>query len=130
MKLKFWQWEFDFDTDDARIVVPLILLLLGVFFTPLRREWLLAGGAAYYLLIFFLPKLALMVMKAVTGALKRQRNRCPYCKSHEIILQGMAEFRGDVPYDWYLCNSCRQTSIFVFDRMIKANSEPRQVPNR
>jgi hypothetical protein len=27
MKIKLWQWEYDFDKEDAKIVVPLILLL-------------------------------------------------------------------------------------------------------
>ena len=29
MKIKLWQWEYDFDKEDAQIVVPLALLLLG-----------------------------------------------------------------------------------------------------
>ena len=30
--------------------------------------------------------------------------RCPYCKSREIILRGLQEFHGDIPYDHYFCN--------------------------
>jgi len=30
MKIKLWQLEYDFDKEDAKIVVPLILLLLGI----------------------------------------------------------------------------------------------------
>ena len=41
MKIKLWQLEYDFDKEDAKIVVPLILLLLGLIFTQLRKDILL-----------------------------------------------------------------------------------------
>jgi hypothetical protein len=47
MKIRFGQWgEYDFDKEDAKIVVPLILLLLGLTLTPLRKEWLIGAAAA------------------------------------------------------------------------------------
>src|SRR5580693_5060137 len=55
MKIKIGSWvDYDFDKEDAKIAVPLILLLLGLTLTPLRKEWLLAGVTAYYVLYFFL----------------------------------------------------------------------------
>jgi hypothetical protein len=113
MRIKLWQWEYDFDKEDAKIVVPLILLLLGLAFTQLRKDWLLGGAAAYYLLYFFLPP----CFQALNKLSARLRHwfafRCPYCKSREIILQGLQEFHGDIPYDHYFCNRCRETSVFV-----------------
>jgi hypothetical protein len=64
MKIKLGSWaDYDFDKEDAKIAVPLILLLLGLAFTPLRKGWLLAGVAAYYALYFF-----------YLGASQRSRN--------------------------------------------------------
>jgi len=51
---KLWQWEYDLEKEDAKIVIPLILLLLGLTFTPHHAEVLWAGAVAYYLLYFFL----------------------------------------------------------------------------
>jgi hypothetical protein len=48
MTIKLGNWaDYDFDKEDAKIAVPLILLLLGLALTPLRKEWLLAGVASY-----------------------------------------------------------------------------------
>jgi hypothetical protein len=30
MKIKFWQFEYEFDRDDAKIVVPIALLLVAI----------------------------------------------------------------------------------------------------
>jgi hypothetical protein len=66
MKLKLWQvGEYDFDKEDAKIVIPLILLLLGLSFTPLRKDVLWAGAITYYLLYFFLMP-CLMALQKVT----------------------------------------------------------------
>jgi DNA-directed RNA polymerase subunit RPC12/RpoP len=119
MKLKFWQWELEFDKDDAKIVIPLILLLLGVTITPLPKHWLLAGFAAYYAIFFFLHKL----IEPLKAWLKRLHNkrvyRCPHCMSRYTVMLGMQEYLGDIPYDWYRCNDCGEDSVFVDDRLIK-----------
>jgi len=113
MRIKLWQLEYDFDKDDAKIVVPLILLVLALSVTQIRKDALLAGVGAYYLLYFFLPPL-LVTIKNMLGRVRHWRTyRCPYCKSHELILQGMQEFHGDIPYDHYFCHRCRKTSVFV-----------------
>jgi hypothetical protein len=126
MKIKIGNWgEYEFDKEDARIVVPLILLLLALFLTPLRKEVLLAAAVAYYFLYFFLPPFFRAFKQLLARARHRFRFRCPYCKSHELILQGMQEFHGDIPYDHYFCNRCRETSVFVntlgLDKMIAPN---------
>jgi hypothetical protein len=112
MKIKLWQLEYDFDKEDA-VVVPLILLLLGLTFTQLRKDRLLAGVTAYYLLYFFLPPCVVALQKLFARIHHWRIFRCPYCKSREIILQGIQEFHGDIPYDHYFCNRCRETSVFV-----------------
>lgn len=122
MKIKLWQLEYDFDKEDAKIVVPLILLLLGMTLTQLRKDWMLGGVAAYYLLYFFLPPCIATLKRLVVWVRHRFAFRCPYCKSRELILQGMQEFHGDIPYDHYFCNRCRETSVWVnaagLDKMI------------
>src|SRR5580658_10141130 len=127
MKIKLGSWaDYDFDKEDAKIAVPLILLLLGLTLTSLRKEWLLAGVTAYYALYFFLPPSYAAIKKLFARIHHWRTFRCPYCKSHELILQGMQEFLGDIPYDWYFCHRCRETSVYVntfgAEKMIAPNS--------
>jgi hypothetical protein len=121
MKIKLWQWEYDFDKEDAKIVVPLILVLLGLTLTQLRKDALLGGAVAFYLLYFFLPP-CLLTLKELFARMRHWLVfRCPYCKSREIILQGYQEYNSDEQYAYHLCNSCRQTSVLVNDRLITTN---------
>jgi hypothetical protein len=114
MKIKIGTWgEYEFDKEDARIVVPLILLLLALFLTPLRKEVLLRTAATYYFLYFFLPPCFAGIKKLFAKLQHWRAFRCPYCKGHELILQGMQEFHGDIPYDHYFCHRCRETCVFV-----------------
>src|SRR5688572_24333305 len=55
MKLKLWQFEYEFDRDDAKIVVPLVLLAVAVAFTKLDPILCVAAGVVYYALYFFGP---------------------------------------------------------------------------
>src|SRR5277367_4699717 len=115
MKIKFWQLEYDFDKDDARIVVPLILLLLGLAITQLNKKALWGGAVAYYLLYFFMGSL----FRALKELFLRSRTwlhawrffRCPYCKSRDVILQGYQGYHSDEQYAFHLCNTCRETSV-------------------
>jgi len=130
MKIKIGNWgEYDFDKDDAKIAIPLILLAPALAFTQLRKELLIGGVTAYYLLYFFLPPCFQAVKKLVDQFREWRRFRCPYCKSHELIMQGLQEFHGDIPYDWYFCHSCRETSVFVntagANKMIAPNLPPK-----
>src|ERR1019366_222317 len=109
MKLKFWQTEFEFNKEDAEIVIPFILLLLAVSLTPLPKHWLLAAGAVYYLLFFFLQKCALLLKRFVEHLHFKWRFKCPYCKSREVIMQGYQGYHSDELYVYYLCNQCRET---------------------
>jgi hypothetical protein len=120
MKIKLWQFEYDFDKDDAKIVVPLILLVLGLTLTTLNKTALWIGGGAYYLLYFFLvPCLA-----ALGRTLSRLRSwwlfRCPWCKSREVIMQGYQGYHSDEQYAFHLCNKCRNTSVLVGAKLIRA----------
>lgn len=116
MKIKLWQFEYDFDKDDAKIVIPVLLLALGLSFTPLNKSALWSGAVVYYALYFFL--------KPFFGAVKdlwlRFHFRCPHCKSRDVFEQGLAEYHGDVPYYWHLCNHCGETSILLLNgRLVK-----------
>jgi len=127
VKIKFGHWgEYEFDKDDAKIVVPLLLLLLCLTLTPLRKEWLIGGVAAYFALYFFLPPLFGTFGKLAARIKHWRTFRCPYCKSHELILQGLQEFHGDIPYDHYFCHQCRMTSVYVntfgAEKMIAPNA--------
>jgi hypothetical protein len=120
VKIKLWQFEYDFDKNDAKIVVPLILLVLGLAFTTLNKTALWVGGVAYYLLYFFIRE----GLAGLWGMLSRLRSwwlfRCPSCKSREIIMQGYQGYHSDELYAFYLCNRCRDTSVMVNDKLIKA----------
>lgn len=119
MKIKLWQFEYDFDKEDAKIVVPVLLLVLGLVFTPVSKSALWFGAVAYYLLYFFLKPLVIGM-----GALFQRLHhwlvfRCPYCKSREVFLQGYQGYHSDEQYAWYLCNHCGKTLILVNERLIK-----------
>lgn len=123
MKIKLWQWEYDFDKEDAKIVVPLILLLLGLIYTKLNKEVLWGGAVAYYLLYFFLKQCLLTLTELFARLRLRLFFRCPYCKSREVIFQGYQGYHSDEEYAYYLCNRCRKTSVLVNERLIKAGHE-------
>jgi hypothetical protein len=121
MKIKLWQWEYDFDRNDAEIVVPLVLLLLGLAFTPLNKAWLWSGGVAYYLLYFFLRPCILGVRHFLEKLYHWWTFRCPYCKSREVVLQGYQGYHSDEHYAFHRCNRCRETSVLVNEKLIKAS---------
>ena len=120
VKIKLWQWEYDFNKEDAEIVVPLLLLILGLAFTPVNKVWLWGGGVTYYLLFFFLKPFVLGLKGLLANLHHWWVFRCPYCKSHEVILLGYQEYHGDELYAFHLCNQCRRTSVLVNEKLIKA----------
>jgi hypothetical protein len=109
MKMELLQWKFEFDKHDAKIVIPVLLLALGLAFVPINKTALWSGAVVYYALYFFLKPF----FATVDDLRSKFHWRCPYCKSRDIILQGMNNYQGDVPYDWYLCNHCGETSIHL-----------------
>ncbi|GEM_PF-3463794 len=116
MKIKFWQFEYDFDKEDAKIVIPVLLLVLGLVFTPINKSVLWLGAAAYYLLYFFVKPF----FATLNNLRSKFQLRCPHCKSRDIIFQGLDNYHGDVPYDWFLCNHCGETSILLNNgRLVK-----------
>jgi hypothetical protein len=121
MKIKILQSEWDFDKDDAKIVVPIALLLLGVTLTQVKKEWLLSAAVIYYALYFFLtPSLRTLKNSFIEPVLRWISFRCPHCRSRDIFEQGLQKYHGDVPYYWHLCNHCGQTSILLTSgRLIK-----------
>ena len=115
MKIKFWQFEYDFDRDDAKIVVPIILLLVAAWFTNLNPILLVGLAAAYYLLYFFMADAIL----AIGGRITKMRLRCPACKNRKIILQGYQSYKSDEMYPYYYCDSCKTTSILTDGGLLK-----------
>lgn len=112
--MKLLQWEFEFDKDDAKIVIPVLLLLLALTLTPLNKVVLWSGAVIYYLLYFFLkPTLRALKDEVFAPVHQWLIFRCPHCKSRDIFQQGLAEYHGDVPYYWHMCNHCGETSIFI-----------------
>ena len=125
MKLKMWQLEYDFDKEDAKIVVPLILTAIGLSFTPLRKDLLLVGALVYYLLYFFLPLCFLHLREVCAHAWHWVRFRCPYCRSSAVFLQGYQGYHSDEQYPFYLCNRCGWTSVEVRPgKLVKALRGP------
>ncbi len=59
MKIKFWHFEYDFDKDDAKIVIPVVLLLVGITATSVSPAVLVGISVLYYLLYFFLERFPL-----------------------------------------------------------------------
>lgn len=119
MKIKLWQFEYDFDKEDAKIAVPVLLLVLGLAFTPINKSALWVGAVSYYLLYFFLPPL----VRGVSSLCQQIHHwfvfRCPYCKSRDVFLQGYQGYHSDEQYAWHLCNHCGKTLILVNEKLIK-----------
>jgi hypothetical protein len=109
MKLKLWQFEYDFDRDDAKIVVPIILLVLAVLKTDLSPVLLIGLTAGYYLLYFFLAN----AVAAIKNGLLKLKMRYPKCGNRKIILQGYQEYKSDELYSYYFCDQCKTTSILT-----------------
>jgi hypothetical protein len=107
--------EFEFDKDDAKIAVPLVLLLVALTVTPLPKVWLLAGFSAYYVVLFFVTE----PLKKWLERLHRLRAyRCPFCKSLHTVELGLQQYLGDVPYYWFRCNDCGDESVCVDNRLV------------
>ena len=128
MKIKLWQFEYDFDQKDAQIVVPVLLLVLGLVFTSLNKEVLWGGAVAYYLLYFFVKPTFSAIAELGTRFLSWKRFRCPSCKSRELILQGYQGYHSDEHYAYYLCNRCHETTVMVGERLLKARKTPEIKP--
>ncbi len=118
MKIRLWQLEYDFDKEDAKIVVPLILVVLGLWLTQMNKVVLLGGAAAYYFLYFFLTEIRKHIWEPIHQWLFY---RCAYCKSRDVFLQGYQGFHSDEHYAYHLCHRCGETSIDVRNnKLLKA----------
>ncbi|MDE3062937.1 MAG: hypothetical protein KGJ51_07740, partial [Acidobacteriota bacterium] len=109
-----------FDKDDAKIIVPLILVVLGLWLTPINKLALLGGAGAYYLLYFFLRQSLVALGRFFATVRHWLFFRCPHCKSRELILQGYQGYHSDELYGYHLCNRCKETSVEVNNKLIKA----------
>ena len=109
MKIKLWQFEYDFDRDDAKIIVPIILLLMAISVTNLNPLWLLGLATVYYLLYFFLMDM----VEGVKAYVAKTKMRCPKCKNRKIFLQGYQGYKSDEQHAYYFCDSCKTTSILT-----------------
>ena len=115
MKIKAWQFEYDFDRDDAKIVVPIALLLTAISVSNVNPLWWLAVISVYYLLYFFFGKLA----EAFRLYVAKHKMRCPDCKNRKIFLQGYQGYNSDEHYPFYFCDSCETTSILTDGGLLK-----------
>jgi hypothetical protein len=115
MKIKFWHFEYDFDRDDAKIVIPVALLVIAISVTSINPIWLLGAIVAYYLLYFFSGS----VIEVIQGYIARQKMRCPHCKNRKIILQGYQGYKSDEQYPYYFCDACETTSILTGGGLLK-----------
>jgi hypothetical protein len=109
MKLKLWDFEYEFDRDDAKIVVPLILSGLALAFAKLDPIWVIAADVFYYSAYFFGGSAA----GAVKAAIEKQKMRCPKCGNRKIYLQGYEGYNSDAHHAYYFCDNCRGTSILT-----------------
>jgi hypothetical protein len=109
MKIKFWRFECDFDGDDAKVVVPIILLLVAVSVTDLNPIWLIGSLAVYYVLYFFWGDTASAIKRFVAN----RNMRCPKCKNRKIILQGYQPYKSDEHYPHYFCDRCKTTCVLT-----------------
>lgn len=110
MKLKFWQFEYDFDKEDAKIVVPLILLLIAIStINSISPVFLIGLTSIYYLLYFF----SASAIKGVIKCIPPRTLKCPSCKNKKIILQGYQGYMSDEQYPYYFCTACKTTSILT-----------------
>lgn len=114
MKFKLWDFEYEFDRDDAKIVIPIVLLLISLS-VGLNAIWLLAAAVLYYLLLFFSGA----VVSAVRALIAKRKVRCPRCHSRKIILQGYQGYKSDEHYAYYFCDSCKATSILTDGGMLE-----------
>ena len=115
MKIKFWHFEYDFDRDDAKIVIPIALLILAISTTNFSPVWLLAAATVYYLLYFFSPN----AIAFVRAHIAKRKMRCPHCKSRKIFLQGYQGYKSDEQHAYYYCDSCETTSILTDGGLLK-----------
>jgi hypothetical protein len=84
MKLKFWQFEYEFDRDDAKVIVPIILLLMAISTTSLSPLWLL--GAAAVLSAVFLSRRCNRSRQSLSGPIE---NALSQMQQQENIFAGL-----------------------------------------
>jgi DNA-directed RNA polymerase subunit RPC12/RpoP len=116
MKFKIWKFaEISFGKDDAEIVIPFLLMLSLAYYKVYNPSVIIISGCLYYLTYFIFPKI-----KEPIKSIIRKINcmKCPKCRSKSIIYQGMGEYRGDVPYNYYLCMICGSTFIDAINVLI------------
>ena len=77
MKIKLWQWEYVFDKEDAKIVVPLILLLLSPHARPRPRSEVLSATPALFPHTITAPRYAQVTPQFRTNALRDPGARIP-----------------------------------------------------
>jgi hypothetical protein len=128
MKLKFWQFEYDFDKDDAKIVIPIVLLVLGLGVTHFNKEVLLVIAAAYYILYFYLA----ICIEKTSLFLAKASFRCPYCKGRELLFDTVLWLHNGIAgYDAYNCNLCGKTSIHIntplMSKFVKTTSDENKI---
>ena len=117
MKIKFWQFEYDFDKDDAKIVIPVILLLIAIITTRINPALLIGVAAIYYFLYFFSG----VISNSIISIIPKPKLKCPRCRNRKIILQGYDTYKSDEYYPYYLCTGCGTTSVLTQGGLLDVN---------
>ncbi|HXW70323.1 MAG TPA: hypothetical protein VEK34_02590 [Methylocella sp.] len=120
MKIKFWHLEYDFDKDDAKIVIPIVLLLIAVTTTSISPAILIGASVIYFFSYFFVEDL----IKKIIGAIPKAPLKCPKCKNRKIVLQGYQGYKSDEQYPYYLCTHCDTTSILTEGGLLDISNPP------
>ncbi len=121
MKLKILQFECDFDKDDAKIFIPLVLTITSLGFSIFDDRIAIFLAIAYYSFYFYLIKTISITASSYDAVVRKIRMKCPACKSRHIFLQGYQGYKSDELYPYYLCNKCHSTSILIESGLILPN---------
>jgi len=113
MKIKFWQFECDFNKDDSKIAIPVVLLALSLNFTKFNAENLIVIAVVYYFFYFLLEKIVNFFKDLWNFLISKRKHKCPKCKSNKIILQGYSTYKSDEHHAFYLCTKCEATSLLT-----------------
>ncbi len=103
MNIEFWKIKCDFDKQDAKIVIPIILLLIALIFSKLNKEILILTVVTYYFMYFFYGQYFTKMRGLYFNLIK---HKCPSCKSRKIYLQGYQGYKSDEHYPYYRCIAC------------------------
>lgn len=121
MKFSFGSAIFTFDRDDAKIAIPIILIIIAILFLQEKIGLILALISLYYLLYFY-AQTAIQIIKSLY---QKNRFRCQLCKSRHLAQTGQfpiglewSESEG-----WNTPNSIDTHIFYPHYKCMKCNTE-------